>query len=757
MVFHAPSLCRTSVLRRSAKASRRNRGTRTAEQRRDVCIAFGVFCAFATPLVLPEPAFAEAPPSPTDADRAPVDPAGGGAPPAPSSPTDAVEPVTTVRVTGRTPARSASETVREHDVLVAAPHRTASDALAVVPGVFVTQHGGEGKAHQIFLRGFDAVHGQDLELWVGGIPINEVSNLHGQGYADLHFVMPEIVREVVLQPGTYDPRQGDFAVAGTARMRLGYAEPGATIKATAGSFGTRRLFLAYHPKGASDETFAAFEGYGTDGFGPNRAARRGSLVAQGTHDFSNGVSLRVLGATYAGRFDSAGVVPQASIASGAIDRFATLDPKQGGYSSRHQMLVELRRGDEDERWTVAPFVTFRTLHLRQNFTGYFLDTQRGGASLPGSDNSQQLEDRITAGVTASYRKSVHWLSANDALEVGVFGRYDVIDQSQRRLSDANDAPIATLVDASVRATDVAGYADVSVHPLRRVVVRGGVRVDALAYAARDRALPDGSTTEAQERAAMGQHLGKKATVDWAAAPRVHLLASYGEGFRSPQARSLSDGERTFFTEVTSFEVGARYADGRRLTGSLAAFYTRLSDDLVFDPATARNERVPGTDRKGVAAELVARAGEVLVLSGSATYTDATFRSSDATYAAGDRLPYVPILVLRSDMAVEHGVGRAFGAPLVGRVGVGLQGLHGRPLPYGETGNDVFLVDTTASLRWRAVTLSLDVFNLLDADWYDGQFVYASNFGRSITPSRVPFRHVTVGAPRTLWASVALHL
>lgn len=686
-----------------------------------------------------------------------------GAPPKdppPIAPTTTVaapaEPMQSVHVEGSAPPRSASDVVRGREVVMAAPHRTASDVLNVVPGVFVTQHSGEGKAHQIFLRGFDAVHGQDVELWVGGIPVNEVSNIHGQGYADLHFVMPEVIRDVTSTPGTFDPRQGDFGVAGTVRMRLGYPEVGATAKGTIGSFGTRRLFLAYHPKDTSEETFAAFEDYKTDGFGPNRAARRGSMIAQGTHDFANGVSLRVLGSTYTGRFDSAGVVPAEDIESGRLDRFAVLDPKQGGFSVRHQVLLELHEDDEDSRWSIAPFLVFRTLHLRQNFTGFFLDTQRGGSGRLNSDNTQQINDSTTAGVTASYSKQVTLLSKRDSIEVGVYGRYDVIDQSQRRLSDVDDTPIATLVDANVRATDVAGYADLSLHPFSKLALRGGFRADALSYAVQDRVI-DGNAVPAQGRAAQGSHIGPKATVDWAALPNVHLLGSFGQGFRSPQARSLSDGERTVFTDVTSWEVGARYSDGRALSGSLAGFLTTLSDDLVFDPETARNEKVPGTLRKGIAAELSARAGELLMLSSSVTYTDATFRQSDATYQKGDRLPYVPELVLRSDMALKHTLARILSRKLEGQVGGGIEGIAGRPLPYGDTGSNVFLVDTSVSLRLQEIELRFDVFNLLDAKWYDGQFVYASNFDRLQNPSRVPVRHVTVGPPRTLWLSLALYI
>jgi len=665
--------------------------------------------------------------------------------------------IETVRITGTTPPRSASEVVRGRDIIAAAPHRTASDVLNVVPGVFVTQHSGEGKAHQIFLRGFDAVHGQDVELWVGGIPINEVSNIHGQGYADLHFAMPEVIRDVTSTPGTYDPRQGDFAVAGSVRMRLGYAEPGGTIKGTAGSFGAKRLFMAYHPKDASEETFAAFEEYSTDGFGPNRAARRGSLIAQATHDFGDGLAIRVLGSTYTGRFDSAGVVVASDVESGRVDRYAVLDPKQGGFSTRHQVLTELHKDDESSRWSIAPFIAFRTLHLRQNFTGYFIDTQRGGKPNLDSDNTQQLNESITAGLTASYKKAVDWLSKKDSLELGVYGRHDIIEQSQRRLSDVNDLPTQTLVDAAVQGTDVAGYVDASVYPFPRLAIRGGFRMDALSYAAQDRVLASGQTVPAQGRAAQGAHLGKKATIDYAVISRVHLLASYGEGFRSPQARSLAQGERTFFTEVTSYELGARYNDGRGLSGSIAGFYTDLSQDLVFDPATARNEKVPGTARRGLAAELTAKGGDLLLLSSSATYTHAEFTGSDQNFSKGDLLPYVPQLVLRSDVVVRHTLAHFFGRDLDGRVGAGVEGLESRPLPYKESGQNVFLVDMSAGLRLKEVELGLDVFNLLDSQWYDGQFVFASNFSRAQNPQRVPFRHVTIGPPRTIFASLTLYL
>ncbi len=387
------------------------------------------------------------------------------------------EPVT-VRVEGQKKAGSASELVVEKDVLRAAPHKTGSDLLAVVPGVFVTQHSGQGKAHQIFLRGFDAQHGQDVEIWAGGIPVNEVSNLHGQGYADMHFVMPEVVLRVRSLPGTYDVHQGDFAIAGSMFMDFGYDEPGFTAATTIGSFWERRMFLAYQPAELGSETFAAFEAQATNGFGPSRAARRISTIGQLGLDLGEAVHLRLLASFYAGRFDSAGVVPLEQIQSGALDPFATLDPNQGGDSMRAQILAEISSlGGEQrrDRFRIAPFFIARDLRLRHNFTGFLIDPVAG-------DGTQQTNQSKTIGLTGSYARRFDWLSPRDEVELGVVARSDWIDQRQLRLSGVNDRVTATLVDAEVRATNVAGFVSAEVTAWNRLRMKAGVRADACSSA-----------------------------------------------------------------------------------------------------------------------------------------------------------------------------------------------------------------------------------------------------------------------------------
>jgi outer membrane cobalamin receptor len=655
-------------------------------------------------------------------------------------------PPETVHVRSDGPPRSASASKRDAADLHAAPHRTGSDMLLTLPGLFVTQHSGEGKAHQLFFRGFDAVHGQDLELWVGGAPVNDVSNLHGQGYADLHFVIAEAVREIELLPGTFDPRQGDFSVAGTVRYKLGLEEPGIHTKLTFGSFGTERGYIGWRPSEGDKETFAAAEAYQTNGFGPARAAQRASGMTQIRHAFGGGLVLRALATAYASRFDSAGVILRRDFETGRIDPFSTYDPHQGGNSARAQVVVELEHDDEGTRWQFAPFLVLRRMTLRSDFTGYLEDPVNG-------DNVEQRNDAITFGTTASFRKTLKIFRKDDAIATGIYVRQDVIQQEQSRISRVNDDPVKSLVNADVSATDVAGWVDAVLHPISRVAVRGGLRVDGLFYTSTDDVKALGSI----RRSTGGVALGPRATVDVGIAPGLRALASYGMGFRSPQARSLADGETTPFARVNSFELGVRYKPGDFFESSLALFHTRLSQDLVFDPVTTRNEIVPSTQRTGFSVDVTVRPRPDFRQLFSLTYARATFTGSDTNYAEGDLLPYAPQVVARSDTSWDPVIATVLGRKLRGHVGLGLSLLAVRPLPYGEMGRNAMLADLGVGARLGEVEIDFDAYNLLDDRWFDGEFVYASNFQQGATPTLVPQRHVTMGAPRTLFVSLAIHL
>ena len=645
--------------------------------------------------------------------------------------------------------RSSSETLRDRRQLRAAPRKSGSDLLRAVPGLFITQHGGVGKAHQIFLRGFDAVHGQDLELWVAGVPVNDVSNIHGQGYADLHFVIPEVVEALRCQAGPYEPTQGDFAVAGTVRYQLGYDRSGVTLKQGLGEWGGRRTLAIARPEGPSNETFAAVESFHSDGFGPSRAADRFSAMAQGVFSPIGGHELRLMASHYGARFDAPGVLLLQDLEAGQVVRSAVLVPGQGGSSDRQQLAIELRSRKQPLDENVTVYVLRRGLALRQNFTGRLLDSVNG-------DTTQQRNDALTFGITARRTFPIAFSSDRDELAFGLDARSDLIDQAQRHI-DQNGAPLDSIVDAAVRAHRIGGYVDIEMHPLRRVVARLGGRADGLTFLVDDAGSANEETAAEgrASRASSGSHLGLKAGLDVAIFPGLHGLVSYGDGFRSPQARSLGNAESAPFTAVHSTEAGLRWAPDRRLRASVAGFASWLSDDLMFDHATGRNGRMPGTFRSGMSGDLVVKTNG-LVTSANLTYARAVLRETQGIYQEGYSLPYAPQLVARTESRLEGTLFDIAGAPLRGNVGGGLTLLARRPLPYGEFGHDVFLVDMGVGAEWRIFTFDVEAYNLLDKAWYDGEFVYASSFDEG-DAALVPARHVTVGEPRTLWVSLGVRL
>lgn len=652
-----------------------------------------------------------------------------------------------VMVLAKPPPRSASDWEADRDVVRAAPHPTAAEALAVVPGVFVSDRGLPGRASHISLRGFDGTSGQDVEIFVGNIPMNQVSHLRAPGYADIRLVMPEVIKSVSIANGPYDPRQGDFAVAGSVRLGLGLESPGYWAKGSLGSFGARRLFLAFAPEDKDfSETFAAFSTDSTRGPGGVRGGERSSFVGQfgGSNER---VQYHVTVAIGSARFDFPGYLSQESVERGA-------DPFRGSSPLGRDRTTQALVGS-DVLWRLGEGTmgigayggkTRTTFH--QNLTGYVLDELAGKPPVNG-DDAEQVNDAWTAGLTLLYRHGVDLTSKRDALEVGVSARVDSIDQTDTRLY-ADGTRQSMLVDAGITATNIAAYADAALYPWKRVVIRGGPRLDSVSFSVKDR-LGNAGT----ERTQQGFHAGGKATVDVAAGSGVHLVASYGDGFRSPQARELREGERVPFTSVRSVEAGLRYKMASSLQASLTGFGSWLGADRVFDATARENIPAPSSVRAGAAVAMSARLAP-FGTSLSATYTRARFTGSDQHFTEGSPVPYAPAFVLRDDAFVAGRLGKLGTAPLRGRLGLGVQGVFGRPLPGGRDGQDFVNLDGTASLSWRMLELALNGTNLLGLRYYDAQYVYVSNFEKK-PALPAPSPHVLVAAPTAVFLTVQVHL
>ncbi len=652
-------------------------------------------------------------------------------------------------VRGEGPRRAASDYTFDVSSLRPVPRSTAADLLSLAPGFFLSQHGGDGKAHQLFLRGFDADHGQDVEFSVGGAPVNEVSNVHGQGYADLNFMIPEVVDRVRVLEGPYDPRQGDFAVAGSARFDLGVADRGALLRASYGMFNAQRLVGVFAPRGERRETFLAGELARSDGYGQNRASSRAAVIAQYARELAGSATVRVLATSYAGRWDSAGVVRESDYLRGRQGYFDTNDTHQGGFSARHGVVVEVVVPRGADRTAVSLFGALRELRVREDYTGYLLD--------PRGDRYEQTYDAVTLGLAASHRHTFRLGGLAHAWEVGVSARHDVTTQAMHRQRAADDVNYAAMTDADVDATDVGLYGDFELRLMRSLSLRGGLRADGLGYQIDDRMPRANTRTSTPEprgrRDAQGFQLGPRATVEWEPLRGLSLIAAYGKGFRSPQALSLGEGESAPFATVHSGEVGVRYR-GARVNATVTGFGTHVDRDLVFEPTQGQNlvsDATAATTRLGVAASVRVIPLRGLEVVASGTWARATYDST------GNLVPYVPPLVGRLDATFQRAVGRVLSQEVTVSSGLGVTALGPRALPLSEFSDPVLLIDLGLSGRVGPVELGVSMRNLTDARWEDGVFNYASNFDPSVAGSRVPARHFSAGRPFTALASLTLHL
>lgn len=697
-------------------------------------------------------------------------------PTAPSAPSGAIE----VDVRGRrvTPPRATSDFVLGREVLAAAPRRDAADLLSSAPGVYVAKPEGDAVAHELVLRGFDAAHGQDIELTLGHmVPLNQPSHVHGQGYADLNFLIPEVVQSVRVTEGVYDPRQGDFAVAGSVDFELGVSERGYRSRTTYGSFQTLRQLVLWAPKSQPEETFGAAVFRRTDGFGRNRGGLSGGVLGQFGFEGPGGFRGVALVSGYAARANLAGVLRRDDVEAGRLGFYDVVrDPSataQSAFSGRALAAVRIARESEDgERTSLATWLGFVDYRSRENFTGYTQRSRTNPDWVGRGDLIEQGNQDLSLGARAEHRtrrfEATSWLEAT--FELGLSASAHRIEQQQNLLQVPENATWDRRIDASIRTADLGLYVDADLKVTRYVRVRGGLRGDLLAFDVAD-AL--GNFTPAFQRqthlpgfrrTALGAAFGPRVSVEGRPTRWLDLFAAYGQGYRSPQALQLSEGESAPFAKVHSVEGGAKLHPLRdKLTLSAAGYATFLSTDLAFDPAEGALSRVGPTTRAGFVAHVVARPTSWLFGAASITYVHATLdepptataENPSPSFIEGQLLPYVPPLVVRADGAAERRLASFAGGHLVGRLGAGFSFLSPRPLPYGRFADPVALLDAQASARFRMVELALEVMNVAGSEYAATEYSFVSDWRSEPLPSRVPARHFAAGQPRTFLASLGL--
>ncbi len=647
------------------------------------------------------------------------------------------------RVTSeKEPPRAASERRIDARTVVALSRRSGDDLLRLVPGLLVSRHGAEGKGVQIFLRGFDAAHGSDLEVTVAGIPVNEASNVHGHGYLDLGFIVPEAVREIDVRKGSYLVDQGPFATAGSLRFDLGVSTErrGSRLTYEMGSTFRQRLLALVAPRQAPEQTFLAIEGMADNGYGQNRAARRLLILGQARIPLSNPrLQLVALGSGYLASFGGPSPLPLSDLQAGRVGFYDSYTKDTGGESQRVISSLRLHHDGARGSLDATAFATWRRLLLRENFTGHLLFPDQG-------DTKLQFHQSQGGGVRLRYDAR---LPRETMLRLGVDWRIESIAQHEDQI-DERGATFARNRDLAALQQLLGLHGVVELRTLRFLQLYGGVRLDLFMFRAQDRL----AQSPIVDRTL--QAVSPRLQAVFALPRSVTLFTAYGRGVRPPEARSVVgstaieqqqlgeySGKNVDLTQSDTVEIGLRARAPRGFTLSAAGFGTWIDHEVVFDHVAAINVALNSTRRLGAELSLSLEPWRWLKLQLDATYTDARFVDSSGP------VPGVPWFLgtLQGILWNLRGVS----------AGLRFTYLSPRPLRYSAIAGGAAILDLNVSYRWRFIEIGAQLDNLLNQKWHEGEFHYASWFDRSLPRSEIPNIHVSAGPPFMVRAALTFWL
>lgn len=628
------------------------------------------------------------------------------------------------------------------------PKRSAEDVLRLVPGMLIVQHGSQGKGFQLYLRGFDAAHGSDVQVRLEGIPLNERSHVHGHGYLDLAFIIPETITRVDVKKGAYRLEQGDFATAGSVDFELGVDEASRGLRTSyeAGTTNRHRLVTVYAPRGQPQDTFVAVEAMSDRGYGQNREAQRLGTLAQ-ARLWSGAADTEVTGlvAGYAARFGLPGAIRRRDFESGRVGFYDAYLDDTGGSSFRGLASLRAHGHPGDHTVQGQVYAGYRRLSLDENFTGFLLDEQRG-------DRRLQTHDATTAGL------SLGWSHRPvDIVQVEAMATYqaDVLAQSERRLDAETRSALLTTRALAGHQHHLAAGPGVTLIPKRWARLGLSLRADLFAYDVRDQTDLDqpvgpgpglGTLDEGPRSTAVAWSLSPRATLALDAGAHWSFFAAYGRGVRSPEARAATaggsatqvgvfeqfDGGRPQVTNSEDAEAGVRWAPHDAVDVGATGFGVWIPRESVFDHVSGFNVERNATRRLGVEGWVMTRPVDWLLLGLDASYADARFVQS------GNAVPGAPRFLANLSGSLLHPVGA--------RAGVRWSILGPRPLAFGAVAGAYTVMDLSAGYRWRFIQFDVAVDNVFGLRWREGEYHYASYWDRDTSPSALPAIHYVAGYP-----------
>lgn len=606
------------------------------------------------------------------------------------------------------------------------PVTSSQEVLRQMPGLFIGQHAGGGKAEQIFLRGFDIDHGTDVALTVDGLPVNMVSHAHGQGYADLHFVIPETIDNIEMGKGPYEAQVGNFNTAGYVDFKTKVALQNSLIKVEAGQYNTKRLLSMLNLANTeSVQAYVAAEYQSSDGpFDSPQNFERLNLYGRVNTQLKDGSRIGLLFSHFDSEWDASGQIPERSVRDGSIGRFGAIDDTEGGMTGRTNVSINYQKPINDRTWIKhMMYYSQYDFTLFSNFTFFLNDPING-------DQIKQRENRSLYGGKTMISHSLDSDNMDVTINGGVEIRHDQSNENELSRTINRDSIITPLSLGSINETNTSAYASADIE-VGNWKITPGVRVDYFDFRYAD----DLAGTYEKESVAKAIFLPKLSMTY----QHNHHLQTYlhlGKGYHSNDSRVVvQQGGKEILPPTYGADLGAIWKPTPRLLINAALWYLHLDQEFVYVGDEGIVEPSGKTRRQGIDLSTRYQLSRNLYWHLDANYAHA--RSLDSESGA-DRIPLAPYFTMQSGIILNQSSG------LHGSLYV----RHMADRPADETNtisaHGYTVVDLSLGYHVGNATFSLQLQNALNTEWNEAQFATTSRLFDEADP--VEEIHFTPGTP-----------
>ncbi|MEL6810122.1 MAG: TonB-dependent receptor plug domain-containing protein [Bacteroidota bacterium] len=607
------------------------------------------------------------------------------------------------------------------------PVKSSQEILRKVPGLFIGQHAGGGKAEQIFLRGFDVDHGTDVAISVDGMPVNMVSHAHGQGYADLHFVIPETLKNIKFGKGPYYANQGDFNTAGFVDLKLKKQIDNSLISSELGQFGTQRFVGMFNLlEEEKSSAYIASELYVTDGpFESPQNFNRFNLMGRYLFSLPGDQELSMTASHFQSKWDASGQIPQRAVDQGVIGRFGAIDDTEGGQTSRTNLTVNhSKQINEGQTLETSAYVSRYDFDLFSNFTFFLEDPENG-------DQIRQFEERLLMGANTVWENDNISLGKLDFdYKAGIGFRYDNVDNNQLSRTLNRQSVLERLAFGDVDQVNTYGFVsadyksgDFTFNPV--------LRLDYFNFDYANK-LSETYDNQSEEKVAFSP----KFNTIYNPTPGAQFFLKTGIGFHSNDARVVTSngGEKTL-PAAYGVDLGTilKPTDGLVVNATLWSLFSEQEFVYVGDAGIVE----PSGRTRRLGFELGARyqATDWLYMYADANYTHA--RSVEEQEGM-DFIPLAPKLTSIGGLVIDGK--RGFSG------GINYRYIDDRPANEDNSiiAEGYLVADANLNYNFRNWTVSLMVENIFDTAWNETQFATESRLFNESSP--VEEIHFTPGSP-----------